>query len=102
LLGKERGTLHLNCIKLQLYQLLYGLECWTLTKETQRSRIKAAEMLFLRAVAAYRLLEPEDSANVRKELEVVYNKKIGKREYQIRQVKDGWNIPAFQELGRDV
>jgi hypothetical protein len=36
--------------------LLYGSECWTLTKR-QKSRLEAAEMHFLRSVAGYRLID---------------------------------------------
>jgi hypothetical protein len=37
--------------------LLYGSECWTLTRRQKKSRLEAAEMRFLRSVAGYRLID---------------------------------------------
>jgi hypothetical protein len=50
--------------------LLYGSECWTLTKR-QNSRLEAAEMCFLRSVACYRLIVHRRDEDIREELQII-------------------------------
>jgi hypothetical protein len=63
-------------IQLQLYKyvvvltLLYGSECWNLTKEQKKNRIHAEEMLLLRAVVEYRLLDHKCNIGMRSGLKV--------------------------------
>jgi hypothetical protein len=44
--------------------LLYGSECWTLTKR-QKSRLEAAEMRLPRSVAGYRLIDHRRNEDLR-------------------------------------
>jgi hypothetical protein len=50
--------------------LLYGLECWTLTKR-QKSRLEAEEMRFLRSVAGYRLIDHRRNEDIREEIQII-------------------------------
>jgi hypothetical protein len=50
--------------------LLYGSECWTLTKG-QKSRLEAEEMRFLRSVAGYRLIDHRRNEDTREELQII-------------------------------
>jgi hypothetical protein len=62
--------------------LLYGSECWTLTKR-QKSRPEAAEMHFLRSVAGYRLIDHRRNKDIREELQIMdINSRI--KDYQIK------------------
>lgn len=49
--------------------LMYGSENWALTR-SERRRIEAAEMRFLRSVAGYTLLDQKRSTDIRTELEI--------------------------------
>jgi hypothetical protein len=54
---KDRKETLLRFYKMMVIPtLLYGSECWTLTKRQIR-RLEAAEMRFLRSVAGYRLID---------------------------------------------
>jgi hypothetical protein len=62
--------------------LLYGSECWTLTKR-QKSRLEAAEMRFLRLLGGYRLIDQRRNEDVREELQIIdINSRI--KDYQIK------------------
>jgi hypothetical protein len=62
--------------------LLYGSECWTLTKR-QKSRLEAAEMRSLRSLAGYRLIDHRRNEDIRGELQIIdINSRI--KEYQIK------------------
>jgi hypothetical protein len=50
--------------------LLYGSECWTLTKR-QKSRLDAAEMCFLRSVAGYRVIDHRRNEDIREGLKII-------------------------------
>jgi hypothetical protein len=50
--------------------LLYGSECWTLTKR-QKSRLEVSEMRFLRSVAGYRLIGHRRNEGIREELQII-------------------------------
>jgi hypothetical protein len=69
--------------------LLYGSECWTLTKR-QKSRLEAAEMRFLRSMVGYLLIDHRRNEDIREELQIIdINSRI--KNYQIK-----W----FQSLDR--
>jgi hypothetical protein len=62
--------------------LLYGSECWTLTKR-QKKRLEAAEMRFLRSVAGYSLIDHTRNEDIRDELQIVdTNSRI--KDYKIK------------------
>jgi hypothetical protein len=62
--------------------LLYGSECWALTKR-QESRLEAAEMHFLRSVAGYRLIDHRRNEHIREKLQIMdINSRI--KDYQIK------------------
>jgi hypothetical protein len=62
--------------------LLYGSECWTLTKR-QKSRLKAAEMRFLRSMTGYRLTYHRRNEDIREEIQIIdINPRI--KDYQIK------------------
>jgi hypothetical protein len=62
--------------------LLYGSECWTLTK-IQISRLEAAKMCFLRSVAGYRSIDHRCNEDIREELQIIdINSRI--KDYQIK------------------
>jgi len=46
--------------------LLYGSECWTLTKQVNRT--ERAEMCFLRGVAGYHLIDKKLNEDIRNKL----------------------------------
>jgi hypothetical protein len=62
--------------------LLYGSECWTLTRR-QKSRLEAAEMRFLRSVAGYRLIYHRRNEDIREELQIIDTNSRTK-DYQIK------------------
>lgn len=63
--------------------LLYGSECWTMTKQDEK-KIEAAEMRFLRHVAGYTLWDRKRSEDIRKEL------KIFNLREKIQQHRNNW------------
>jgi hypothetical protein len=72
LAGKVRKETLLRFYKIMaMPTLLYGSECWTLTKR-QKSRLEAAEMRFLRSVAGYRLIDHRRNEGIREELNYRY------------------------------
>jgi hypothetical protein len=63
--GKVRKETSLRFYKIMaIPTLLYGSECWTLTKR-QKSRLEAAEMRILRSVAGYRLIDHRRNEDIR-------------------------------------
>jgi hypothetical protein len=83
LAGKVRKKTLLRFYKIMaIPALLYGSECWTLTKR-QKSRLEAAEVRFLRSVAAYRLIDHRRNEDVREVLQIIdINSRI--KDYQIK------------------
>jgi hypothetical protein len=62
--------------------LLYGSECWTLTKR-QKSRLEAEEMRFLISVIGYRLIDHRRNEDISEELQIIdINSRI--KDYQIK------------------
>jgi hypothetical protein len=62
--------------------LLYGSDCWTLTKR-QKSRLEAAEMRFLTSVAGYRLIDHRRNEDIREGIQIIdINSRI--KDYQIK------------------
>jgi hypothetical protein len=57
--------------------LLYGSECWTLTKE--QIRTEAAEMPFVRDIAGYRIMDHNRNEDTYEELKVINTSTIIKR-----------------------
>jgi hypothetical protein len=49
--------------------LLYGSECWTLTKQ-QLQQIESPEMRFLRSVAGYRRTDKKRNTDIRQKLKI--------------------------------
>jgi hypothetical protein len=71
LAGKVRKETLLRFYRIMaIPTLLYGSECWTLTKR-QKSRLEAAEMRFLRTVAGYQLIDHRHNEDIREELQII-------------------------------
>jgi hypothetical protein len=62
--------------------LLYGSDCWTLTKR-QKRKLEAAEIRFLRSVAGYRLIDHRRNEDIREELQII-DINSGIKDYQIK------------------
>jgi hypothetical protein len=68
LAGKVRKETLLRFYKIMaIPTLLYGSECWTLTKR-QKSTLEAEEMRFLRSVAGYPLIDYRHNEDIREEV----------------------------------
>jgi hypothetical protein len=83
LAGKVRKETLLRFYKIMaIPTLLYGSECWTLTKR-QKSRLEAAEMRFLRSVKGFRSIDHKRNEDIREELQILgINSRI--KDYQIK------------------
>jgi hypothetical protein len=83
LAGKVRKETLLRFCKIMVIPtLLYGSECWTLTKR-QKSRLKAAKMRFLRSVAGYRLIDHRRNEDITEVIQIIdINSRI--TDYQIK------------------
>jgi hypothetical protein len=73
--------------------LLYGSECWTLTKQ-QLEQTEPSEMRFLRSVAGYRRTDKKRNTDIRQNLKI-FNLGQKIREYQQNYFEHILRMPTY-------
>jgi hypothetical protein len=74
--------------------VLYGSECWTLTKQ-QLQQVESSEMRFLRSVAGYRRIDKKRNTDIRQNLKI-FNLWEKIKEYQQNDFEHILRMPTYQ------